>query len=57
MLLRQAGETIKLVCPPKLSKPPPGTVAALEQIGRTDPSSAAWVVELDEHLENQKVCE
>lgn len=42
--------TIKYVCP-SLSPAPLSAVDALEQVGRKDPSAAAWVIDLDRHYQ------
>lgn len=41
---------VKYLCPP-LAPPTEQVVTALEEAGRKDPSSSAWVVELDRHYQ------
>jgi hypothetical protein len=36
---------------PAFAPPTPQVVTALEQVGRKDPSSGAWVVDLEKHYE------
>lgn len=42
--------SIKFLCPP-LAPPTDQAVTALETAGKADPSTAAWVVELDRHYQ------
>lgn len=48
-------DRVALVCP-RLADPPPAAVAALEQAGRADPSTAAWVIDLDRHYSKLETC-
>lgn len=41
---------------PQLANPPAKAVDALEAVGRKDPSSAAWVIDLDKHLQKLGTC-
>jgi hypothetical protein len=45
----------RVECP--VLPPPPGKVVdALEAVGRKDPSSAAWVIDLDKHYAKLGAC-
>jgi hypothetical protein len=48
-----AAKTARAVAAPILPDPPPGVVDALQAAGRTDPSVAAWVVDLDNFYQKQ----
>lgn len=54
-VLTACSPTTKIVCP-RLAPPPASTVDALEKAGRQDPSSAAWVIDLDRHYQKLDRC-
>lgn len=55
LLLSSCSPTVKYLCPP-LAPPPSKTIDALETAGKRDPSSAAWVVQLDKHFQKLDAC-
>lgn len=55
MVLASCSPTIKYVCP-QLAPPTLKVVDALEATGKTDPSSAVWVTQLDKHYEKLDEC-
>lgn len=55
LTLSSCTTTVKYVCP-QLAPPTLKVVDALEATGKTDPSSAVWVTQLDKHYAKLDEC-